>query len=273
MFRRVVVFLVDGLRPDAVTIDRMPSLYELGHAFVRAEFATTVRPSTTVAALTSLATGVPPQRQGLTGARIPAVAPLTRVELLPRLIRRRGLGVSVVAADLPLIRRSIAQALTSVAGVGALRLADPHPGRLAEAAFSALERTPRGLAVVYLPHCDQAGHADGWMSPAYLEAAGRVDKAIGLLVSELERDLVIVLSDHGGGGVDPREHDAVHPFNERIPLVPASDVLPRSTVIGRPVSILDVPVTIAQALSVPVPSSYEGRSLMDLETPLAVGTG
>ncbi len=53
--RRVVLVLADGLRPDAITPGIMPSLDALGSAFTIALHARTVRPSTTVAALASLA--------------------------------------------------------------------------------------------------------------------------------------------------------------------------------------------------------------------------
>lgn len=266
MFRRVVVLLVDGLRPDAVTVDRMPSLYHLGAKFVRAAHATTVRPSTTVAALTSLVTGVSPRRHGLTDAGVPPITTLAGVEPLPRLLRRCGLAASVVAAELPLIRRWMVRALTAVAGIGKLSFADPDPVRMADAVIAAMERAPRGLILVYFPHCDQAGHAHGWMSPAYLRAVRRVDETIGILAPVLVRELAIVLSDHGGGGAAARDHDTPHPLNDRIPLILAGRRLPQSAVIERGVSLLDVPVTIAEALGVPVPSSYEGSSLLDLVT-------
>ena len=59
--RRLVVVLADGLRPDAVSPGIMPSLHALGRAFTLAHHARTVRPSTTVPALASLATGVGPR--------------------------------------------------------------------------------------------------------------------------------------------------------------------------------------------------------------------
>src|SRR4029077_10915341 len=63
--RRLVIVLADGLRPDAVSPTLMPSLDALGDAYTRATRATTVRPSATVAALASLATGVGPETHRL----------------------------------------------------------------------------------------------------------------------------------------------------------------------------------------------------------------
>jgi hypothetical protein len=64
--RRLVIVLADGLRPDAVTPSVMPSLDALGSAFTLARQARTIRPSATVPALASLATGVSPQTHQLT---------------------------------------------------------------------------------------------------------------------------------------------------------------------------------------------------------------
>ena len=58
--RSVIIVLADGLRPDVITRTDMPSLDALARAYTMAPHATTVRPSRTVAALASLATGVAP---------------------------------------------------------------------------------------------------------------------------------------------------------------------------------------------------------------------
>lgn len=53
--RRVMVILIDGLRPDAAPTGMMPSLAALSRDYVRATNARTVRPSATVAALATFA--------------------------------------------------------------------------------------------------------------------------------------------------------------------------------------------------------------------------
>jgi len=123
--RRVVLVLADGLRPDAITPGVMPSLDALGGAFTLALHARTVRPSKTVAALASLATGVAPQTHRLT---------------------EPGLGRRLTA------RGSRARETAATANC-------------------LLARREERLLFVYLPDCDRAGHAHGWMSQRYLAAA------------------------------------------------------------------------------------------------------
>ena len=263
MYRRVIVVIADGLRPDVVMPGRMPTLAAIGADYTKAVSATTVRPSATVAALTSLATGVRPETHGLIEPGLGFLAGIHTLEPLARQLGRHGHGTAVVASELGFAERQVVWALAKSAGVSEI-VAHGRTGR--ETACAARERLARlesGLLLVYLPDCDEAGHRDGWMSDAYLEAAGRVDAAIGEIAGTVARDLLLVLSDHGGGGVEPRDHNAIHPLNERIPMVLAGPLVRRRHRIRRPVSLLDVPATVLWALGVEVPASYEGRILED----------
>ena len=62
---------------------------------------------------------------------------------------------------------------------------------------------------VYLGVVDIAGHNHGWMSAEYIEQIGIADRAIGILLRQLEtanlldRYFILVQSDHGG-------HDKTH---------------------------------------------------------------
>ncbi len=99
--RRVVLVLADGLRPDAITATDMPSLDALARTYTMALRARTVRPSRTVAALASLATGVAPETHGLIEpglgflARLPALRPLARE------LSRGGVPSQVSLLDVP----------------------------------------------------------------------------------------------------------------------------------------------------------------------------
>jgi arylsulfatase A-like enzyme len=117
--------------------------------------------------------------------------------------------------------------------------------------------------VVYLNDCDQAGHASMWMSPVYLEAAERLDRAVTILSELARRDdtLLIFCADNGGGGLVPNDHDGDHPLNLRIPIILAGRGVKRSAVSQRPAQLLDIPPTILASLEVSIPESYEGRVL------------
>ena len=261
MARRVVLVLADGLRPDAVTPVLMPSLYRLGRDHTRARVARTVQPSVTVAALASLATGVGPRTHRLTEPGLGFLPVLPRLRPVAQELHRGGIETAVVCADMDTTGRSVTWALATAAGVGKLVVAGQSAHETVEAARERLEGRNPGLTVVYLPDCDRAGHASGWMSPAYLAAATRLDAAVGALAALAQDALVIVVSDHGGGGVRANDHHEPHPLNERITLVLAGPEVRRWHALQEDISLLDVPATVLWYFGLPVPASYEGRVL------------
>src|SRR5262249_38686457 len=68
--RRVVVVILDGLRPDAIDRFGLSYVVRLMVGGVFSCSAATVTPSVTAAALTSLMTGVSPQTHGLASDRV-----------------------------------------------------------------------------------------------------------------------------------------------------------------------------------------------------------
>jgi hypothetical protein len=258
---RCVILLADGLRPDAVTPSDTPSLHALAHDYTRAAHAVTVRPSTTVAAIGSLATGVSPASHRLMEPGVGALRRLASLRPVARELARRALPTVVVAGHVPAIEVPTASALAKFAGVSRFIAIRGAAGLVAAAALRRLRLTPDGLVMVYVNDCDRTGHSEGWMSPAYLKAVREVDAAVAVLRATAADSLLLILADHGGGGVAPTDHDAPHPVNDRIPLVLAGPRVRRRYALQHPVSLLDVPPTLLWWLGVEVPAEYEGRVL------------
>lgn len=258
---RCVVVLADGLRPDVVTAPLAPNLTALGAAYTRAAEAVTVRPSVTVAALASLATGVAPATHGLIQPGLSFLGRLRGLRPLSHELAAAGLPTLVVAGPLAPRSRPAVQTLAAFAGV--MRMVPTAAGAraIATAALAHLPRFRDGFAFVYLPDADHAGHDHGWLSQPYLDAVHDVDAAVEMLAPLARDSLVVVTSDHGGGGVRPRDHDLPHPANDRIPLILAGPRVRRDYVLPGPTSLLDVPPSILTWLGVPVPACYEGRAL------------
>ena len=263
-YRKIVLVVIDGLRPDAITSDRMPALSGLLRRGWRAEAAVTVRPSVTVAALTSLATGVSPERHGLCNARLQSLGRVRGLKPLPQELRRIGVQTSVVTAQLSGSTRWLAGALLRLGGVTRLVPAPPAPGVLMDVGLRHLARNPgRELVVVYLNDADLAGHAWGWMSPAYLQAAAVIDRALARLnlLAEDPETLVVLTADHGGGGVLSQDHDHPHPVNETIPVGMLGGRVMPGLVSPEPVRLLDIPPTVLHGFGGTAPQEYEGRVL------------
>lgn len=260
---RCVMLLVDGLRPDAIRPDLAPSLHALAHDYTHAAHAATVRPSATVAAMLALTTGVGPATHQLVEPGLATIRKLGSLRLVPRELSARQLPTVVVAGEIAAIEVPVARVLTSVAGVSRFVTTAGPARRVAAAALGGLRFVPDGLVIVYVNDCDRAGHAHGWMSEPYLDAVREADAAVAQLRACAADSLLLVVADHGGGGVEPRDHDAPHPVNDRIPLVLAGPRTRRRHVLRRPVSLLDVPPTILWFLGVEPPPAYEGGVLYD----------
>ncbi|HYR98709.1 MAG TPA: alkaline phosphatase family protein, partial [Gemmatimonadales bacterium] len=114
--RRLVIVLADGLRPDAASPSVMPSLDALGRVYTLARRARTVRPSTTVAALASLATGVGPDTHRLIEPGLQFVPRLHSSRPVSRVLARAGIPPDIVTADLGPAALPVARALASTAG-------------------------------------------------------------------------------------------------------------------------------------------------------------
>jgi predicted AlkP superfamily pyrophosphatase or phosphodiesterase len=261
--RRLVLILADGLRPDAVSPGLMPSLDALGGAFTLAHHARTVRPSATVAALASLATGVAPAPHRLVEPGLRFLPRLGAIRPVARELARGGVPTDVVTTDLGPAALPVAWALASTAGARRLTATGGHARHTAAAVQRLLAQDEDRLVFTYLPDCDRAGHAHGWMSQPYLEAAAEVDAAVGALAGWTRDTVFIVTADHGGGGVTATEHHEPHPTNDRIPLIVAGPGVTRRHQLTRPISLLDLPATILWWFGLPVPAQYEGRPLME----------
>jgi hypothetical protein len=244
-----------------ITPTDMPSLDALSRSYTTALRASTVRPSRTVAALASLATGVAPETHGLIEPGLGFLRRLPTLRPLARELARGGIASHVVASELLPAERAVLWALTKAAGLGRFQSAGLRARDVARAALGVALAPPPGLVFVYLNDCDVAGHAHGWMSPAYRQAAVEIDAAIGVLSDLTEHSLLIVMADHGGGGVSTHDHAEPHPTNDHIPLVLAGPDVTRHHQLTRQVNLLDVPPTLLWWFGLEVPAAYEGRVL------------
>lgn len=265
--RKLILALTDGLRPEAVTPAVMPNLHALAAGHATAAEARTVRPSVTVAALASLATGVSPDTHRLVRPGLDFLPRLTRLRPVARELARHHIPADVVTAELPISATPLAWALSQTAGARRLFPAGRRARDTVTAAGWLLDEADTGLVFVYMPDCDDAGHASGWMSAPYLQAATELDAAIAVLARYIDDALLIVVADRGGGAVIRNEHHHPHPTNERIPLVLAGPGVAREHRLEGPVSLLDVSATVLWWFGVPVPDCYEGRPLLEAFAP------
>lgn len=271
--RRAVVVVLDGLRPDAVDAFDLAHLRQLARSGASTLTATTVSPSLTWPALTSLLCGLPPQTHGILADSVHIPRPKARLEPLPELLGQSGFPSSAFMSAIPPLYRGIASRIARGLGFAEARFTGEHAAAVFLAARSTLRTLRRGLIFMHWADADRVGHEYGWMSPQYGDAARRLDSTLGMLVDVLRihddpQTLLVALADHGGGGVDPRHHDEPHPANVTIPLAFAGGGVRQMALESA--SLLDVPPTIAWALGLQPPAAYAGRVVSEAFAPRGV---
>lgn len=268
LVRRVIVAVLDGLRSDAIDAFDLDHLRGLARRGAHTLAGRTVAPSVTAAAMGSLLTGVSPERHGLTSDRFHIPRSRGPVSPLPALLDEAGYVTTACLAEVPLLYRRIARALARRLGVKRPSFAGNDAAAILDLARPWLASQRSGLVIFHWPDADRAGHAEGWMSPAYGAAARTLDEALGRLAqwTGVESDpstLLIALADHGGGGVEPNNHESAHPLDRTIPILLAGGAVAAGRRLRADASILDVPATVLWALGVHPPATYEGRPFLE----------
>lgn len=269
---RVVLVVLDGLRPDAVDAFDLAHVADLAARGAATFTARTVTPSVTAAAMASLFTGLAPARHGVVSDRFHVPRRRGPIDPLPRVLAAAGFASSAFIGSLPRLYAGLARQIGRHVGIDRAVCSGDTARAIVAAAGPTLAQQRRGLIVMHWPDADRAGHEHGWMSRAYEAGARAMDAALGELVAALARDdhggtLLIALADHGGGGAVVNDHDSTHPADQTIPIILAGAGVEIGSLAG-PVSLLDVPPTVLWALGVGCPPTYEGRPLVEAFIPL-----
>jgi len=233
---RVVLLVIDGLGYRSLlrlsAEEELPSLRALaaGGLFLP---LTSVFPSTTVAALTTLTTGLPPLAHGMIGYRlylreVGAITNMIRFSLVgsnhngsaldagldpDRLLPGRTfyerLSGREIETDVLLPRAIAGSGLSKILYRGCSHV---HPmasiGDMCVGAREMLrEADERRLLTLYWPGLDTVAHVRGPQSDAYLAEARAIDAAVGReLIGHLDRTLLIITSDHGFVPMSPSDY-------------------------------------------------------------------
>lgn len=247
---RVVFVIVDGLREDVSR--RMPTLNTLrAHGYdvtVR-----TAQPSLSFPNWTTLLSGAP---QRISGVTTNWYEERVKVETLVDVALAASRTVAVSAPK-------DFEMLYGVKRTGHVFLRDwtegtYMTGEIVDHAISLARETSASLLIVHFPDVDEAGHASGGASKAYLDTAMKVDTDLARLVGALQgpRTVFVVAADHGH--VDAGGHGG---WEDVVTLVPAVFAGP-SVVVGSNTGTQDqVAPTVAMLAGLPAPRNATGLEL------------
>jgi len=258
--RHGILFVIDGLRPDALQQAYTPEIDRLIGQGAYTWKAQTVRPSITLTCHVSLFHAVSPARHGvLSNVWTPPPSPLPS---LLQISHEAGLSTASFYSWEP---------LRDLSPPGSLDIAYYHRLRhiekdgdmeIASVVSEHVVRECPSFTFVYLGATDEVGHSHGWMSEPYLSAISFADRAIGLVLEasrisgDLDDTVCVVTADHGGHDFD---HCACKRQDLTIPWIISGPGIRHGYQIKSHVSIMDTAPTIAHLLGLPVPAEWDGQ--------------
>ena len=251
---RVVLILVDGMRPDALEGNKNVSRFMNESSWTLN--ARTVFPSVTLPCHMSMFHSVPPERHGvLTNTFTPMVRP---VDGLFDVIHNSGKEAAIFYSW---------EQLRDVYRPGHIRHVlmarertyDIRTENVTSATIEYIRKYNADLIFTYLGWPDAAGHNSGWMNEEYMNAVWRSWESIYRILEVIDDDTcVIVTADHGGHG---RSHGTDAPEDMIIPaFFRGKPFSPGKEIYG--VSIMDIAPTATAILGINAPSEWEGKSLV-----------
>ncbi len=258
MSEKVLLILVDGMRPDSLEVCGHPFINKMKEAGSYTAEAQTVMPSVTLPCHMSLFHSVPPDRHGiLTNTYTPQVRPINGLfEQLRQ--SKKSCGFFYNWGEL----RDLAKPGSIACGYyvsGNIYTYKTANEKITDEAIKYINSSNPDFTFLYLGYTDEAGHAYGWMSDEYIQSVYESWDSIEKIVSSIPDDYTIIItSDHGG---HDRSHGSDMPEDMTIPLfIKGKAVTP--AVELKNVNIIDIAPTITKLFGVEAADEWEGKSLL-----------
>ena len=256
MSEKVVLVLIDGMRPDGMLQCGHPfanRIREIGTSYLCAQ---TVYPPVTLPCHMSLVFSVDPERHGiLTNTYTPPVRP---IDGLFEQLNRHGKKCAFFYNWEELRDLSRPDQLHTAVMISETK-SDHTDDKITKAALRYLKEEEPDFLFLYLGEVDEVGgHDNGWMSDVYLDVVSNALDCTEQVLESLPEDYSLILTaDHGGHG---RGHGADIPEDMTIPICCVGKRFePGLELPGG--SIKDLAVTITKLMGVPPVDKWEGTAL------------
>ena len=258
--KKVLLILVDGLRPEAISLCGHPYLEKMAAAGTSCLQARTVTPCVTLPSHTSLFMSVPPERHGvLTNNWTPMARPIPS---LTDVVHQAGKTTAMFynweeLRDLSRPGSLDFSYFKKMSEVHKQTLADER--EMTERVIAHLSAQAPDFTFLYYGWPDEAGHHFGWLGKKYLQSVAQVSEMVEQIAAGLDaRYQVILCADHGGHG---RNHGENVAEDMRIPLLCQGSAFPAGKKLAQ-ASIMDIAPTIARILGIAPPALWEGECLV-----------
>ena len=257
MSEKVLLVLVDGMRPDSLDVCGHPFIETMRREGSSTYTARTVMPSVTLPCHMSLFHSVPPERHGiLTNTYVPLVRPLNGLCEQLQLAKKTS-GFFYNWEQLRDLARPGSIACGYFAS-GKVHGYDKANELVTDEAVRFVQRMQPDFVFVYLGFVDEAGHAFGWMSEEYIRSVYASWDCIERIAASLpEEYTLIVTADHGG---HDRSHGSDLPEDMTIPIfIKGKAFAPGSELANA--TIMDIAPTITKLVGAEPADEWEGKPL------------
>lgn len=256
--KKVILILVDGMRPDGFLACGNPYIEQMMQNSYYTLDGQTVYPSVTLPCHMSLFHSVDPERHGTTtNIYAPQVRPIDGLfDVLHKAGKHCGMFYDwEELRDLCRPGALTRSCLLSQYSYGWEKTND----MVTDAAIESMETEQLDFLFVYLSAPDCAGHDHKWMSKEYMQSLDGVLKNIDrILNAAAQDDVLIVTADHGG-------HDRIHgtntPEDMMIPIFYFGPDFPTGKRFSGG-SILDIAPTISRIMGVESAPEWEGTPVI-----------
>ena len=261
--KKVLLVSIDAMRPDAIAENAF--VEELQTKSKYTLNGTTISPSVTLPAHTSMFYGVEPHVHGVVNNDCVKDSELGNgiTETLTTAGR-----TSAIFYDWEKIGNVTKSGETQKTYI------DGNPGTtdkeyyeastvsLTDAVIQHVTNTPTDFTFLYYCFVDEMGHKYNWMSEQYYSGIDYVFSNLQRVLNVLSEEYVVIItSDHGGGGANgANEHGSLHANDMTTPFFMYGQGIEAGTLTN--VSILDVAPTVVEVLGVDAESYWVGKSLL-----------
>ncbi|MBE6815600.1 MAG: hypothetical protein E7522_09185 [Ruminococcaceae bacterium] len=253
MSEKVILVLVDGMRPDGMMQCGNPFAEKLIKESTYSLTAQTVMPSVTLPCHLALFHSVDPIRHGiLSNTYVPQVRPIE--SLFDRLDNHdKKCAFFYTWEELRDLSRP--DHLHTALCLNQHKQSDTDT-KITDAAIKYINEESPDFLFLYLGETDEVGgHDCGWMSEQYMKSVSKALSCTEKLKNSIPDDYtIILLADHGG---HDRSHGDDIPEDMTIPIVFCGNRFEKGKELGA-ISIKDVAVTIAKLLEVSPAKEWEG---------------
>lgn len=253
---KVVLILVDGMRPDSMGTVRGEFVEKLKAHSMYTLSASTVYPSVTLPCHMSLFHSVSPQRHGiLTNTYVPQVRPVRGLCEVLRAAKKRN-AFFYNWEELKDLSRPDSLAYACYISGHSYGF-DKSNLRLTDSAIDYINADAPDFTFLYLGCTDEVGHAYGWMGKQYMDSVGDSLDCVQRVIDSIPEDYYVILTaDHGG---HDRSHGTTLPEDMTIPLF-----IYNRSLSGRELDsagIMDIAPTVASLCGTECDEDWEGKKI------------